>query len=465
MRLIGAIIALVPLLTILRIFNKRELLAPTNLYSLLYIVTIMIPTIIYAGDTSAALLTNGYLREAVSDNAIYLTYTVIQTVGYHLVLFGMGLRLKDRKLLYVSPKAYRSVNEGRDYSSTASINYKFWGILFTVAGFGVFILMMQKVGGIYYFLTHLQYRSSMTRDLDLLSWFLPLLQYGPLIIVYSLRGTGKRMSVWLLILIVIAGFCYGLGGRKAIILMLFETITIYHYAVRPISLRDALQPKYIILGITLVIFFVTYVQFRREGALESFLLDPYSFINGNNQGIAKVFTSESYVSFYMATIKYFKENALWKGASYLGLLTAIIPSSLYAGKPPVDDGMYLYSICQGRTDIMPVMKTSSLNGSSYPLETFGSTYANFGVFGVIIGMVFLGIVIGYFYKKLEKSNYNLFYIIIYAQVIFGFELSTLRMFQLFQAIVVAWMMVKFTELIGVSNSKKNIMTDSTPRYR
>jgi len=262
------------------------------------------------------------------------------------------------------------------------------------------------------------------------------------------------MSIWLLLLIVIAGFCCGMGGRKAVILMLFEAVTIYHYTVRPITIRDIFIPKYIILALAVVIFFVTYVQFRTEGALEKFLINPLSFIRENNQGFARVLASESYVPFYMMIIKYFKDHSLWMGASYLGLLTAIIPSSLYTAKPPVDDGMYLYSICQGRTDIFPVMSTSDLNGSSYPLETFGSAYANFGVFGVIIGMILLGVVISFFYRKLQKSDYSLFSIIIYAQVVFGFEFSTLRMFQLFQSIVIVWMIFKFTRIIRLRPRKK-----------
>ncbi len=454
MRIIGAIIAIIPLLTTIKIFNKRELLNPSNLFSLLYIITILIPTVIYAGGVTPALLSNAYLRDAVSDDSVFLLYCVLQTVSYYLVLFGIGVRLEESTLIYIQPSAYSNEECSYSYSFDENVNYRLWGIVFTVAGFLAFLIMMQRVGGIYYFFTHLQYRSSLTRDLDLLSWLLSLLRYGPLILVYSLRGTGKGMSIWLLLLIVISGFCYGMGGRKAVILMLFEATTIYHYTVKPITVRDVFKLKYIILAFVIVLFFVTYVQFRIEGAFERFLIDPFSFISENNKGLAKVFASESYVSFYMAIIKYFKDHSLWMGASYLGMLTAIIPSSLYAAKPPVDDGMYLYSICQGRTDIFPVMRTSALNGSSYPLETFGSTYANFGVFGVFIGMFLLGVVISFFYRKMQKSGYSIFSIIVYSQVVFEFQFSTLRMFQLFQVIVIVWMMLKLTQIIRLQLCKK-----------
>ena len=120
----------------------------------------------------------------------------------------------------------------------------------------------------------------------------------------------------------------------------------------------------------------------------------------------------------------------------MGLITAIIPSSLFPGKPPVDDGTYLYSICQGRTDIIPPMSFSELNGSSLPLETFGSMYANWGLFGLIFGMILLGGIYGYAYRKMKNSSYSLFSVVIYTQIIFTFQLSTLRIFQLFELVIV-----------------------------
>jgi len=138
----------------------------------------------------------------------------------------------------------------------------------------------------------------------------------------------------------------------------------------------------------------------------------------------------------MTIIDYFKTHALWLGKSFIGLVTAIIPSSLYTGKPPVDDGTYLYSICQGRTNIVPPMSFGNLDGSSYPLETFGSMYANFGIVGLFVGMIVLGGIYGYAYRKIKKNSYDLFSVVIYTQIIFTFQLSTLRIFQLFEIIVV-----------------------------
>lgn len=184
------------------------------------------------------------------------------------------------------------------------------------------------------------------------------------------------------------------------------------------------------------LFFILMSKFRTEGAVEAFLNNPLSFILDSNKGLIVTIQSESYVRYFMALIEYFKSHSLWLGKSFLGLITAIIPSSLFPGKPPVDDGTYLYSICKGRTDIVPPMPFNQLNGSSLPLETFGSMYANFGVIGLFIGMTILGVIYGYSYRKMKRNSYSLFSVVIYTQIIFTFQLSTLRMFQLFELIVV-----------------------------
>jgi hypothetical protein len=243
------------------------------------------------------------------------------------------------------------------------------------------------------------------------------------------------MGLPLIGLLVVSGLISGLGGRKALIILLLEAILIYHYTVKKIELKKFIHLKYILGVILLYVFFILMSNFRTQGAFETFLSEPISFIKQSNGGIFDTLRKESYVPFFIAVLYYFKSHDFWFGRSFLGLITAPIPSSLYAGKPPVDDGAYLYSICSGRTEITPPMPYSSLDGSSYPLETFGSMYGNFGIVGLLLGMLLLGIIIGSAYRYMCNNNYSFFSIILYTQVIMTFELSTLRIFQLFGTIV------------------------------
>ena len=97
----------------------------------------------------------------------------------------------------------------------------------------------------------------------------------------------------------------------------------------------------------------------------------------------------------------------------------------------VDDGMYLYSIAHGRPNVKPVMPAKALDGTSWPLETFGSMYANFGVFGVFIGMLLIGMIIGWSYRKMVLEKFSFLWLLMYIHILFSFEISTLRIFQTF----------------------------------
>ena len=440
MRLFAAFIQLFPLVTFIMTYRKkRELLSPINLITGLYIIRIMIPTILYCFPENYQNLSNLYLLRAVSSDGCYLLYSILQLIGYYLICLGTRVvfyvgkyPLKKQKSLLQEDRINKIELTGAE--SAQNLNYRIWGIVFWVIGAFAFLMIMKKTGGIIYFYAHLQYRISMTRNLDLLSWLLSLAHYGLLLIAYSYRGTKKKIG-WIFFFCFVTGLMIGLGGRKPILMLLIETIVIIHYVVSPIKLKSIFTFRNILLCTAAFVMFVLMVSFRTEGAFERFLANPISFFLEHNQGITKLFMQESYVTFFMAIIYYFRTHDLWLGASFKGLLTAIIPSSLYPAKPPVDDGMYLYSICQGRTDIYPVMPVSELNGSSYPLETFGSMYANFGPIGVLIGMFLVGWVIGFFYRKIQLSDYRLFYMILYTQVLTGFEISTLRIFQIFSTMV------------------------------
>lgn len=431
MREVIGILALLPFITWILTHKKyKDIAAPYNLFTLLYVINVMIPVILYTNVDTAQTISEKYIRNAVANNSTYCTYIILQTMCYYLVIFGTKLRIG------------KSYNKFLDNDEKAVVDlevqkkFKYIGIVMWFIGAAAFLKIMSQVGGMYYFFTHLQYRASLTRNMDFLSWVLPFVNYGVLFIVYSYKGTEKPLNIRIILLIVVSGIMSGLGGRKSLLILLIEALLLYHYCVKKIDIRKLLKIKYVLGIVAIYFFFIIMSKFRTEGAFEAFIQNPTAFVKQSNNGILSTIRGESYVTYYMAVIEYFKTNSLWLGKSFLGLITAIIPSSLFPGKPPVDDGTYLYSICQGRTDIIPPMSFSELNGSSLPLETFGSMYANWGLFGLIFGMILLGGIYGYAYRKMKNSSYSLFSVVIYTQIIFTFQLSTLRIFQLFELVIV-----------------------------
>ena len=454
MRFIAIILFLLPILTFPLIFSKTNIIGPANIWSLLYFIKISIPGILYSNRDALFSIQNATIREAMSNDDLFVVYALLQMICYYLVIFGMGIiRSKKGTLLYINPRYY-TYEFSSEYEEEASIGYRIWGVIFILIGLLAYFSMMRNVGGIAYFYTHLQYRASLIRDYDIQSWLMNCLHYGPLLLVYSLKGTHKPLSLKIILLLMLCGFLNGLGGRKDLLMMLIQGLFIYHFSVAPLKIRDFLKSRYVITALIAFLFFTVYVQLRTETSLQSFISNPIGFITNDTEMLTDSIRSESYIPYYVTILNHFKYHQYWLGASFKGLITAIIPSSLFANKPPVDDGMYLYSICRGR-DIIPVMPARELDGSSFPLETFGSMYANFGMIGLLLGMVFLGIIIGYAYRKMVKSNFTLFSIMIYTHILFNFQLSTLRIFQLFMTVVMTWIVVWSSQTIRLRISEKN----------
>ena len=438
MRLAAVIIALFPLVTFLAFHDRKDLFGPKNIFFILYLFGILIPTLYYSDSSNAAGIGNASLSSAVLNDDYYLTYVILQTLSYHCVLAGIGVATSHAgSTKAIVPEADKNM-----------ANIRIWAALFILLGMGAFALMMGKVGGLFYFISHLQYRTIMTRDLDLYSWLLPFAQYGCLLLVASRGSKRKPITAPIVLLIVATGLMCGLGGRKALIILVVECFIIYHYAIHKMTLSRLLSIRNIVAALFILAFFVVFTNLRTDGSFESLVSNPTGFLQGAFTNLTASLVGESYVPFYVKVVSYFDSHELWGGLSFLGLFTAIIPSSLFPGKPPVDDGAYLYSIALGRGDIVPPMPFSQLDGSSYPLETFGSMYANFGVAGLLVGMVLLGYLYGRVYTKMQTSSYSLFWIVLYTQVMFTFQISTLRIFQLLQCIALLLVVTKAPEILS-----------------
>lgn len=427
MRVIGCILVILPIIFFLLIRNKKEdFFSPKSAFTFLYFIEIVL-SVWQLTSVDSIREENGFLYSALIDDSCFLKYCILQSISYILVMFGINTIQKK-----TTNKEVNCVS----ISPALAHSYLVWGILFYIIGVVGFFLIMRKVGGIVYFFSNLQYRRLLVRDLDFETMLLSFLNNAPLLIIFSKRYSGKKMSIVDILLIILAGLMSGLGGRKALLMLFIECIFIYHFAIKRINIKVFLKPVYILLAVFLFFFFSLYSQLRREGAVEEFLNNPIAFYQENSEdGVLSTVAGESYVPFYIAIIDYFRDHEYWHGASFKGLLTAPIPSSFYKQKPPVDDGMYLFSIAQGNPNIKPVMPASSLDGTSWPLETFGSMYANFGTIGVLVGMLILGLIIGWSYKKMILSGSSFLWLLMYVNVLFTFELSTLRIFQVFLSFV------------------------------
>ena len=89
MRIASAIVALLPLISFLIFRDRRDLLGPRNLFSVLYIVGIMIPTLYFVAPSNAMSLNNSLLSEALLSDDAFFSYVALQVASYHFVLLGI----------------------------------------------------------------------------------------------------------------------------------------------------------------------------------------------------------------------------------------------------------------------------------------------------------------------------------------------------------------------------------------
>ena len=241
MRVFFGCFSIIPVITWILLYRKqRELMDPVNIYTLIYMINTMLPIILFSLDSGNAAIGNRYLRCAVENDSLFIKYVLLQVFAYYLVVGGMHinipikLHMKDRVSYYLAV-----------CQDDGNKKYVIWGCLFWIVGFFAFFMIMRQVGGIYYFFTNLQHRTTLMRNIDFWSWLLTLMNYACLFFVYALKGTSKKPRIPLIVILCISGIMVGLGGRKALLMLLLEAIIVYHYSVKRFALKDLFKIKYI----------------------------------------------------------------------------------------------------------------------------------------------------------------------------------------------------------------------------
>lgn len=420
----GIIIMLIILLK-----DKKDLFSPRNIIPILYIIEIGIPVLNLSINSQGYVTNKKLIYNAINSDKTFYKFLMLELI-YYIVLMCT---------VYVLTKKNKPISESIDtlltpISANLSIKklkLKFWAMLFFLIGSGSFIILMIKLGGISFFLNNLQYRTILMRDYDFLGWMTSLISFAPLLLLYSKKfeKSNSKLSIGFLIFTFIIGLINGRGGRKAIIVLFVQLIILWNYSIKKIEIIKYFKFKYVLISIISMASFIILPMLRLEGQLDIFINNPTYLFNEMINSVSELAIKESYVPFFILAVDKFNSSNYWLGKSFAGLITAFIPSSLFPNKPPIDDGMYLYSISLGRADIEPIMATSALNTSSFPLETFGSMYINFGITGIVLGSILLGCIISYFYNNMKRKNYSFLSVLLYIDIVINFELSTLRIMQ------------------------------------
>lgn len=352
-------------------------------------------------------------------------------VEYYLIKFGV-IYIISLIFLFLGINTKFSIS---NFNTDIVFNkkyYKYFGFFLFLLGVVLYLIFINQVGGFTYVMENLHNRASLTSGNGYLNkGFLSLLTFSIIFFIYSYD---KRNDIYLILTSILLSFLIfsSLGGRKAGIVLILISALAWNFRVKNIN---KINPFFLLTFFIFAIYMLAVPILRKEGALEYYISNKGEFVKEFSSSSGGFFKEFSYIDHYLFILYKFNPSNIWMGASFSDLLYSFLPSKYFTNKPPVDDGVYVRTMVESNTYLMPSIPFNQLYPSSWPPETFGNLYMNFLFPGVFLGMYCLGLIYRFFYN-LAVTTKNIFYVATYASCIFIFHFSNLRIVQFFSDILI-----------------------------
>jgi len=407
---------------------------PARMAAALHIIT-TIPYLLLVSRDAAVVSSLILKHPSIPDlDVAIIWYAAVQGLAFVMLMLGISTRF-PAGIVRKFPIVGESEKPKRVYIAAA---------VFLVVGFVSYIVLIRTIGGADYLINNLHRRGRLAQGLGYLSSLVPVFSFGILLLIYSWRyrpSLIKFVAVCVTVPLAVVMFS-SFGGRKLTLHLLVFGVLVWNYGVRPIR---RVVWKGILLSLVVIPYFVAMPLLRSQGGVERFISSPALLGSEIVANLSKAVTGLSYVDSYLFIINHFQPDRIWWGRTYLDLVTAPIPSSLYRDKPPIDDGVYVRTLVGGE-EVRPPTSRRELYPSSWPPETLGTMYMNFWIPGVLLGMFILGCVYRGAYEYMRWSKYTLFSILSYGVILANFHLSNLRIVQVSTRLTM--MVMLFTLLFG-----------------
>ena len=318
------------------------------------------------------------------------------------------------------------------------------GIIVSVIGFVVKIKTIVDSGGVFYILSHIQGRKEIMAGQYYNELFAnSLLTCGVLLTLmcYLKEKRKKNLYIFIVIFVITTFGLIVFGARRPAMMLLLQVIMLYHFFSSKIRIRSLFKIKSIVT-IFVIAFFVLLMPMLRSSSETDYINNPQKWVEGAVENTNTLFREFSYCDGDLFAFDYFKTHEYWYGASYLNIPLQIIPKSIYPQKPPMDDGMYLLNLMYGEK-ATPNMATDDLfYQTSVPFTLESSLYSNFGLLGIILGCLLVGVFYQYVYKVLISCFCPIVMILIYQEIIFVFVPSVLHTSSAIITFCVYWIIFK-----------------------
>lgn len=404
--------------------QKKDLFSPVMISLFLIIITNIPYLMSVSGNYN---ILNSLVRWRISEIDLEFAiakYAIVLVIGVVGLLLGLKSRLTS---IIVKPIPVLIGNESK-------AKYVWAFILALLLGLMGYKLFFDSAGGFSNWINNLANRASFTSGSGYTMTLMGLLEVAVFIYICSFKYK-KSVLKYFVLIILIVGVSFllsSMGGRKSTLQFIVFSMLVWHYAVAKIK---RIQFKLLLIVPVALIYIIVIPILRAPDGIEVYTNNPDKLLTEITEDVGTVTRQFSYIDHYLFIMDYFTIDKLWLGSSFVDLFYAPLPSSLYPEKPPVDDGVYVRTLAEG-WQVSPSTPYENMYPSSWPPETFGAMYMNFGVPGVFLGMYLLGIIYQAAYVYMIKSDYSLHSMLIYGKILLNFQISNLRIVQTFTDIVV-----------------------------
>jgi MFS family permease len=391
--------------------SKNDYFTPVKIF-LFFSFLANISTVFYVFDKS-------YLENRVFsaiDNQFRVPSNVELVVFIYLLAFMVSVFFVFLGYYGRYPKASKLISKvslfDRDVKEHIALAY---GFVFIFLGFLVYFYFISSIGGLFSLWSSLYLRTEITAGTGYISTVYKSLIIFGFLLVY--RPVFRRSKLFLFFLAFLIGcVLVSLGQRGPLASFVFSMIVYHNYRVDRI--KNIFSVRVFLLFGLLLFFATVAVSFRSSDFFDTFKKNPAIVLDGFADSILeRVVFRFGRLERDLVVVEYFSKNELWMGASYISLLTAPIPRGLYADKPPLDTGVYLFNIAGGY-DVSPPKPIKDMKRTSWPDGNWAG-YMNFGLIGFLILSASAAWIYGFFGNLVRSNNRKFFVVAFYSASAWG----------------------------------------------
>lgn len=199
-------------------------------------------------------------------------------------------------------------------------------------------------------------------------------------------GKSKGYKILLTLLMAII---YVVRGTRIVLLIMISAPILYYYTIR----KKRPKMKVILIGVVLILFFMSFMQFVRHGLRTGTSTD---FTEFSSSAFSNVFDADltTYKQFYAIVEKYPAQYEYTFGkAMIVQTLVTMIPRAVWPNKP----GVVIEEVIANAVNTRAASAGMASPG-------IGEYYFEFGIIGCIVCMFILGMIFRKCKEILEKSN-------------------------------------------------------------